>query len=118
MSRQGPDMASSEVASDLCAADVLAVGLRSRARAARASDGTSGMAKVSLLGIIAAFAAVSAVVGAGNGYAAHHAPLDQSCRRRRLRCGLLCARGLRLSGLRGHATGLAAGSYCQARIDP
>jgi hypothetical protein len=32
------------------------------------------MAKVSLLGIIAAFAAVSAVVGAGNGYAARHAP--------------------------------------------
>jgi hypothetical protein len=32
------------------------------------------MAKVSLLGIIAALAAVSAVVGAGNGSAAHHAP--------------------------------------------
>ena len=74
MSRQGPDTASSEVASDLCAADVLAVGLRPRARAARTSGGTSCMAKVSLLGIIPAFAAVSAIASAGNGYAAHHAP--------------------------------------------
>ncbi len=76
------------------------------------------MAQVSLLGIIAAFAAVSAVVGASNGYAAHHAPWT------RVAVGTACGAvfsALEVFVFQGSAATRSGGRgflLCQARIDP